>query len=154
MSKFSVVQLFTFLLFTGVFAYLMDWKMVWASGISTLFWMIIYLGYQKKHSRVLFILGGGVSIIYAFYASFRFGWESGFFFLVLSVLPLSFLNIHLKKITAVVCRINCWRWHDRVVFSFMVYPAKHNIGRSNSPLDLWDKPGVGGDITFGDRLFL
>jgi diguanylate cyclase len=99
-SKFSVVQLFTFLLFTGVFAFLMDWKMVWASGISTLFWMIIYLGYQKKHSRALFIMGGGISIIYAFYASFRFGWDSGFFFLVLSVLPLSFLNIQVKKGTA------------------------------------------------------
>jgi len=101
MSKFSVVQLFTFLLFTGVFAYLMDWKMVWASGISTLFWMIIYLRYQKKHSRALFILGGGISIIYTFFASFRFGWESGFFFLALSVLPLSFLNVRLKKFTAV-----------------------------------------------------
>ena len=101
MSKFSVVQLFTFLLFTGVFAYLMDWKMVWASGISTLFWMIIYFRYQKKHSRALFILGGGISIIYTFFASFRFGWESGFFFLALSLLPLSFLNVRLKKFTAV-----------------------------------------------------
>lgn len=100
MSKFSVVQLFTFLLFTGIFAYLMDWKMVWASGLATILWMIIYFVYQKKHSRTLFVLGGSISIIYAVYASFRFGWESGFFFLALSVLPLSFLNIHLKKITA------------------------------------------------------
>jgi len=101
MSKFSVVQSFTFLLFTGIFAYLMDWEMVWASGISTLFWMIIYLRYQKKHSRALFIFGGGISIIYTFFASFRFGWESGFFFLALSLLPLSFLNVRLKKFTAV-----------------------------------------------------
>ena len=128
MNKFSVVQSFTFLLFTGVFAYLMDWKMVWASGIATVLWMIITLGYQKKHSRALFILGGGVSIIYTFIASFRFGWDGGFFFLTLSVLPLTFLNINLKKVTAILVGIDCRRRNDRIEFPLMVYPGSNSAG--------------------------
>lgn len=99
-TKFGVVQIFTFLLFTGLFGVLGNWPMVWASGFGMILWVVTYFGYQKKRSRSLFVLGGSISLVYALYATYEFGWASGFFFLMLSVLPISFLNAHLNKVGA------------------------------------------------------
>lgn len=99
-NKFSVVQIATFLLFTGVFAVFTNWPLIWASAFSMILWVITYFGYQKKRNRSLFIMGGSVSILYALFAVSQLGWSSGFYFLILSVLPVSFLNVHLNKVSA------------------------------------------------------
>lgn len=105
MEKFNVVQIFTFLCFTAFFAYLRDWHMVWASGLVTFTWFLIYARNHKQHSRILFMLGGGFSIAYAVFSTLRLGWESGFYFLILSTLPLAFLNFRLKKLVAMLTGI-------------------------------------------------
>jgi diguanylate cyclase (GGDEF)-like protein len=102
MDKFSIVQLFTFLCFTGFFAYLKDWSMVWINGATSVIWLMIYLRNHKNHNRALFMFGSGVSIVYAIFATLQFGWNSGFFFLILSVFPIAFLNVHFKKTVAIV----------------------------------------------------
>jgi len=101
-DKFSIVQLFTFLSFTGFFAFLKDWQMIWTTGIASFTWLLIYFRNHKRHSRALFLVGGSVSILYAIFATLRFGWDSGFYFLILSVFPIAFLNIHRKKYIALL----------------------------------------------------
>lgn len=102
MNKFGIVHLFSFLVFTGLFAILSNWNMVLISATGAALWLAIYLAYQKHHSRQLFIIGAVVSTIYSILATLEFGWASGFFFLVLTVLPLTFLNIRSGKFIAVL----------------------------------------------------
>jgi diguanylate cyclase (GGDEF)-like protein len=102
MYKFSIVHLLSLFLFTVFFVILGDWSMVWATAACTAFWFFVYINYQKNHNRLLFNLGGFVTTAYAIIATLNFGWSSGFYFLVLSVLPLTFLNIPSKKIVAVL----------------------------------------------------
>jgi len=102
MYKFSIVHLLILFLFTVLFAILGDWGMVWTTAACTVFWFYVYLNYQKNHNRLLFNLGGFVTTAYAIIATLNFGWSSGFYFLVLAVLPLTFLNIPSRKIVAVL----------------------------------------------------
>ena len=75
--------------------------MVWITAASTAYWFFVYINYQKHHNRMLFTLGGVITTAYAIMATFNYGWSSGFYFLVLAVLPLTFLNIPSRKFAAV-----------------------------------------------------
>lgn len=97
MDKFSIIQLFVFLFFCGFFAYLMTWRMAGLAGLGAVIWLVIYLRNRKQHSRGVFMIGGGLSILYAAYASLILGWSSGFFLMIFSSLPLVFINMHLRK---------------------------------------------------------
>ena len=128
MSKFSVVQSFTFLLFTGVFAYLMDWKMVWASGLSTdslddhLFWIS-----KKTQPYPVYFRRGYLDYLclLCLFPVWMGGW---FLFPGTFCAAVVFSEHPFEENHRSVRGINYWRRHDRVVFSLMVYPGKNNIG--------------------------
>lgn len=102
MYKFSIVHLLSLFIFTLFFVFLGDWRMVLITAACTAFWFFVYYNYHKHHNRMLFTLGGAFTTVYAIIATLIYGWSSGFYFLVLAVLPLTFLNIPPRKITAVI----------------------------------------------------
>ncbi len=100
--KFSIVHLLSLFVFTVLFSFFGDWRMVWFTAGCTAYWFFVYFNYRKNHNRFLFTLGGFITTAYAIIATLNFGWSSGFYFLVLAVLPLTFLNIPPKKVVALL----------------------------------------------------
>lgn len=105
--------------------------MVWFSGFGALIWFLIYLRNHKHHSRILFMVGGGISITYAFFSTQNLGWENGFYFLILSTLPLAFLNIRLKKASAIFTAVIIGGVAVGLYFLDWYFPAKTILA------DLW-----------------
>jgi len=100
--KFSIVHLLSLFLFTVLFAILGDWRMVFITAGCTVYWFVVYVNYQKNQNRILFTLGGFITMVYAIIATINFGWSSGFYLLVLTVLPITFLNIPPRRIIAIL----------------------------------------------------
>lgn len=102
MYKFNIIHLLSLFVITLFFTFLGDWRMVWITTACTAFWLFVYINYQKHQNRLLFTFGGFITTAYAIIASLNYGWSSGFYFLVLAVLPLTFLNIPPRKISAIL----------------------------------------------------
>jgi hypothetical protein len=87
MNTFSLISLISFLIFAGVFSWLMAWSMALVCGLCMVVWLIIFLINRSGYHRLAFIVGIFVSSTFSFFATILFGWSAGFFYSALIIIP-------------------------------------------------------------------
>jgi diguanylate cyclase (GGDEF)-like protein len=131
MNRFSLTSVFTFLIFSGTFAYMSNGKMTLLAGSCAAIWFIVYLAYQKQHSRILFLLGVVITALFALFTIFNFGWSSGFFYLLLTIIPLVYLNTKSKKVLKILLGIMLCGGVVVVHLLTFTYSPTINMGQLN-----------------------
>jgi diguanylate cyclase len=97
MESFSVISLVYFFINAAIFTFLSNRSMALDCGVCALLWVGIFLINRKGFHSVPFFCGILISIFFSYLATYFFGWNSGYFFSTVLVIPIVFLNSNLKQ---------------------------------------------------------
>ncbi len=96
LKNFSLISLVCILLYGVFFAILSIWQMVAVCAVCGLLWAIICLINRRGFNQAAFLGGTLNSAFFSLFATWLLGWDSGFFFLALLIIPIICNNSQLK----------------------------------------------------------
>ena len=98
MNSYSVISILSYLIFTGVFALTPLLELSIFSAVCLIVWLVIHLVIRKGYRRAAFAVGIFITTVFSLLLVISLGWASGFFFGILVVIPLIFINARLPKL--------------------------------------------------------
>jgi diguanylate cyclase len=92
MKNFSLISLGGIIFYAIFFAVISMWQMVLVCGVSAALWIGILLINRRGFHQLGFLAGALNSAIFALLTTWLLGWNSGFYFLALLIIPIIFHN--------------------------------------------------------------
>ncbi len=97
MKNFSLISLVILSLYTLFFGAISVWQMSIVSGVCALFWVGILVMNRHGWNQIAFLAGALNSAVFALLSTWLLGWDSGFYFLALLILPIIFINSSMNR---------------------------------------------------------
>jgi len=102
MNWFSLISVFSHVLFSAVFAYLKLFDMAIYMAFATLLWIGIHLLNQRGIHKTAYLLGMLETFALCSLTSFALGWQSGFYLYILVGVLLTFVNSKLSTLVQIL----------------------------------------------------
>ena len=93
-------------LFTFLFAYLKFWELTVVAFIGGIIWTCLYLLTKSSYRKLAYYLSLLEFFFFSIFFVLKIGWDSGIYFQLLLLLPLTIINVQLqRKVRILICGI-------------------------------------------------